>query len=104
MLFVRDLVNNLNADNEVLTENIDDLKKAFFYLYEKHKGLLRSYKKECMNRQVVESQRVRIEDLLMETGQLASENLKLRSKVGSLFDILRISWQEHEANTHEAEE
>lgn len=29
---------------------------------------------------------------MMETGKLASENLKLKTKVGSLFDILRISW------------
>ena len=51
---MKDLVNNLNADNEVLSENIEDLKKAFFYLYEKHKVLLRNYSKECMNRQIVE--------------------------------------------------
>jgi hypothetical protein len=55
ILFVKDLVNNLNLDNEVLNENIDDLKKAFFFLYEKHKVLLRNYMKECMNRQVVEN-------------------------------------------------
>jgi hypothetical protein len=47
-------VNNLNADNEVLSGNIEDLKKAFFYLYQKHKVLLRNYNKECMNRQIVE--------------------------------------------------
>ena len=101
---MKDLVNNLNADNEVLSENIEDLKKAFFYLYEKHKVLLRNYSKECMNRQIVEDQKYRIEDLMIESGKLASENLKLKSKVGSLFDILRISWQEHEANNQECEE
>ena len=41
---------------------------------------------------------------MMETGKLATENLKLKTKVGSMFDILRISWQEHEANSQEAEE
>jgi hypothetical protein len=41
---------------------------------------------------------------MMESGKLATENLKLKSKVGSLFDILRLSWQEHEANNQESEE
>jgi len=41
---------------------------------------------------------------MIESGKLANENLKLKSKVGSLFDILRISWQEHEANNQECEE
>jgi hypothetical protein len=35
---------------------------------------------------------------MIESGKLTNENLKLKSKVGSLFDIMRISWQEHEAN------
>jgi hypothetical protein len=42
-MFVKDLVNNLNADNEKLTENIDDLKHAFLFLFEKHKILLRNF-------------------------------------------------------------
>ena len=52
-MFVKDLVNNLNQDNEVLTSNIDDLKFAFLFLYEKHKLLLRNFQKECFNRSLV---------------------------------------------------
>ena len=55
MLFVKDLVNNLNKDNDVLNSNIDDLRTGFLFLYGKHKDLLTSYKNECLNRQVVES-------------------------------------------------
>ena len=40
LLFVKELVINLNKDNEVLNSNIDDLKTGFLYLHEKHKGLL----------------------------------------------------------------
>lgn len=55
MLFVKDLVNNLNKDNDVLNSNIEDLRTGFLFLYGKHKDLLTSYKNECLNRQVVES-------------------------------------------------
>ncbi len=55
-MFVKELVNNLNKDNEVLNGSIDDLKHAFIYLYDKHKGLKQDYVKECMNRSVIESQ------------------------------------------------
>lgn len=39
MLFVKELVNNLNYDNEILNDNISDLKTAFMFLYEQHKDL-----------------------------------------------------------------
>jgi ribosomal protein L11 len=39
MMFVKELVNNLNKDNETLNATIDDLKNAFLFLYEKHKVL-----------------------------------------------------------------
>jgi len=32
LLFIRDLVNNLNYDNEVLHDNSEDLKAAFMFL------------------------------------------------------------------------
>ena len=32
MLHIRDLVNNLNYDNEVLNDNTNDLKAAFMFL------------------------------------------------------------------------
>jgi len=53
LLFVKDLVNNLNKDNEVLNANIEDLRTAFLYLHEKHKQLLSKYQRECLNREVV---------------------------------------------------
>lgn len=63
IIFVKELVNNLNKDNETLNATIDDLKNAFLFLYEKHKALKKSYIKECMNRSVIENQNLRIEDL-----------------------------------------
>lgn len=32
LLFIRDLVNNLNYDNEILHENSEDFKAAFMFL------------------------------------------------------------------------
>ena len=55
MLFVKDLVNNLNKDNEILNANIDDLRTAFIFMVEKHKELLRTFKRECLNRQVIDT-------------------------------------------------
>jgi hypothetical protein len=52
---VKELVNNLNKDNEVLNQNILDFKDAFLYLYEKHKELIRDYRKECSNKNVIET-------------------------------------------------
>ena len=37
MLFIRDLVNNLNHDNEVLDDSVNDLKAAFMFLQKEHK-------------------------------------------------------------------
>ena len=97
------MVNNLNGDNEILTGDIDDLKHAFFFLYEKHKVLMRNYQKECYNRSLIANQRLRIEELQMEMGVLSSENLNLRTKVASMFDVIRLSWQEHESHSQEIE-
>ena len=54
-MFVKELVNNLNKDNEVLNHSIGDLKHAFIFLYEKHKDLKHKYVKECMNRAVIDN-------------------------------------------------
>ena len=43
LLFIRDLVNNLNFDNEVLHDNADDLKAAFMFLQNEHKRLQFQY-------------------------------------------------------------
>jgi hypothetical protein len=39
LMFIRDLVNNLNKDNEVLHDNSQDLKTAFMFLLNEHKQL-----------------------------------------------------------------
>lgn len=36
-MFIRDLVNNLNQDNEILHDNSQDLKTAFMFLLNQHK-------------------------------------------------------------------
>jgi hypothetical protein len=46
LMFIKETVNNLNKDNEILTENIDDFKTAFMYLLEKHRTLSLDYNKE----------------------------------------------------------
>jgi hypothetical protein len=54
LLFVRELVNNLNMDNEILNDNIGDLKSAFLFLVEKHKLLMKQLEKERANLSIVE--------------------------------------------------
>ncbi len=54
LMFVKELVNNLNKDNEILNQNIVDFKDAFLYLYEKHKALAKDYRKECLNKHVIQ--------------------------------------------------
>ena len=72
---MRQLVNNLNKDNEILNGDIDDLRTGFLFLHEKHKELLRKYQRECLNRQVVETQRSRIEDLTKDNDLLGATNI-----------------------------
>ena len=52
-LFIRDLVNNLTFDNEVLHENAEDFKAAFMYLLNQHKTLQFQYKKEKKNETLI---------------------------------------------------
>lgn len=66
LLFVRDTVNNLNKDNEVLSESIQDLKGAFIFVVEKHKELLRKYKKEMNNKLLISNYEKRLQDLSLE--------------------------------------
>ena len=49
LIFLRDLINNLNYDNEVLFDNQNDLKAAFMFIYNEHQHLLFKYKKEKRN-------------------------------------------------------
>jgi hypothetical protein len=46
LYFVKDLVNNLQSDNETLIENQQDLKHAFTFLLEKHRALQSDLVKE----------------------------------------------------------
>lgn len=66
LLFVRDTVNNLNKDNEVLSESIQDLKGAFIFVVEKHKELLRKYEKEMNNKLLISNYEKRLQDLSLE--------------------------------------
>lgn len=63
---MRDTVNNLNKDNEVLSENIQDLKGAFIFVVEKHKELLRKYEKEMNNKLLIGNYEKRLQDLSLE--------------------------------------
>ena len=46
LYFVKDLVNDLHKDNEVLNDSNQDLKHAFRYLLERHKKLQVDFEKE----------------------------------------------------------
>ncbi len=94
LLFVRELVNNLNKDNEILNCNIDDLKAGFMFLYDKHKELIKAYNKERSNHSVMDLQRKRIAELMQEKDKIGFENLQLRYKISSMNEIMRIAIDE----------
>ena len=66
LLFVRDTINNLNYDNEILNDSISDLKTAFIFLLEKHKELKRSYEKERQANQLAGNYKTRVNTLEKE--------------------------------------
>ena len=53
LMFIRDLVNNLNQDNEVLNDSTQDLKAAFVFLQREHKKLQFKYEREKRNEELV---------------------------------------------------
>lgn len=63
LLFIRDLVNNLNYDNEVLHDNTADLKTAFVFLQREHKQLQFKYEKEKRNEKLVLLYRERLREV-----------------------------------------
>jgi hypothetical protein len=61
LMFIRDLVNNLNKDNEMLHDNSSDLKTAFMFLLNEHKQLQFQHQKEKRNNKLVELYRSRLQ-------------------------------------------
>ena len=94
LLFVRDTINNLNSDNEVLNQNAEDLKNGFLFLYRKHKELLLDYEKECMNRELLENYRKRVADLILKDQKTQEKNLQLRYKLQLMKDMMMLAVDE----------
>ncbi|CDW81645.1 UNKNOWN [Stylonychia lemnae] len=94
LLFVRDTINNLNFDNEILNQNVEDLKSGFLYLYQKHKDLLYNYNKELQNKQILENYRKKIAELIIQNQKTEAQNLQLQLKVKSMTEIIQLSTNE----------
>ncbi len=60
LLFVQNLVNNLNTDNTVLQSDVEDFKSAWMFLYEEHKQLKRKFKQEQNNKVVLDNYRTQL--------------------------------------------
>lgn len=103
LLFVRDTINNLNYDNEILNESIHDLKSAFMFLYEKHKELQRKYDHEKNNHLLLNNYRRRIAEMAEQHEVTHKENLKLRLKVKSMVEIIQAAVTEQFYSMSESE-
>eukprot|EP00347_Sterkiella_histriomuscorum_P001131 403373207 len=94
LLFVRDTINNLNFDNEILSSNVEDLKNGFMYLYQKHKELQHQYNKESQNQIIVENYRKKVAELLFQNEKTEAENLQLKLKFQTMHEIMQSAIQE----------
>ena len=101
LLFIRDLVNNLNYDNEVLNDNSADLKTAFMFLFNEHKQLQFQYQKERRNQKLIALYRKRLEEVGKEKDDAVHIGMKLKTKIEMMTDIMRITVEESQAQQKE---
>ena len=66
LYFVKDLVNDLSKDNEVLQDSNQDLKYAFRFLIQKHKQLQNSFEKEVAKNLLYHETKQRLEEVTKE--------------------------------------
>ena len=104
LLFIRDLVNNLNYDNEVLHDNADDLKAAFMFLQNEHKRLQFQYQKEKRNEKLLGLYRERVDHLTAERDSAVQTGMKLRAKVEYMNDIMQMAVEESALQQREDEQ
>lgn len=90
-LFIRDLVNNLNFDNEVLHQNGEDLKAGFMFLLNKFKILQFEYEKEKRNKAMIDVYKDRVAEVTAERDQAIEKCNKLATKVELMNDIIQVS-------------
>ena len=69
LYFVKDLVNNLSKDNEVLQDSNQDLKFAFRFLVHKHKQLQSQFEKEVAKNLLFSETKERLEEVTKERDQ-----------------------------------
>ena len=104
LLFIRDLVNNLNYDNEVLHDNASDLKAAFMFLYNQHKQLQFQYQKEKRNEALASLYRERTEELTQERDSAIETGMKLRAKLEMMNDVMQLAVAESQMQQKEDEQ
>jgi len=104
LLFIRDLVNNLNFDNEVLHDNADDLKAAFMFLQNEHKRLQFQYQKEKRNEKLLSLYRERVDHLTSERDTAVQTGMKLRAKVEYMNDVMQMAVEESALQQREDEQ
>lgn len=100
-LHIRDLVNNLNFDNEILLQNGEDLKAGFMYLLRQHKQLQFKYNKEQRNQSLIELYKKRQEEITIERDAALLKAKKLAAKVELMNDIIQVSCVQQSAQQQE---
>jgi hypothetical protein len=103
-MFIRDLVNNLNQDNEVLHDNSQDLKTAFMFLLNEHKQLQFQYEKEKRNDKLVELYRERLSLVTQERDESIDLGLKLKAKVELMNDVMKVAVEENMTAAKESDQ
>ena len=94
LYFVKDLVNDLHKDNEVLNDSNQDLKHAFRYLLERHKKLQVEFEKEQTKTQVLGVTRERLTTIAEERDMYKGEVHSLNEKLNALKKVIVVSVQE----------
>ena len=66
LYFVKDLVNDLSKDNEVLQDSNQDLKYAFRFLVQRHKQMQNNFEKEVAKNLLYNETKERLEEMTKE--------------------------------------
>ena len=91
---MKDLVNNLSKDNEVLQDSNQDLKYAFHFLLQRHKQLQNSYEKEVAKNLLFHETKQRLEEVTKERDQALEQGMALRERCLSMNKVILLAVQE----------
>ena len=91
---MKDLVNQLQQDNEVLQESNQDLKYAFHFLLQKHKQVQHQLAKEQAKNALLLETEKRLAEVSADRDKAVENGMKLSDKVGAMSQIVQLALEE----------